>query len=193
MRITGGRARGRPLRAPRGGAVRPSQDRLRESLFSMLAPLLPDARVLDLYAGSGALGLEAWSRGAAEVWWVENEPRAGRLLRANVAAVCGPAAPGVHCVTGDARRPGRWAGAGPFTLVLADPPYAASRGGALVAALLRELAARAMLAPGGCVAIEQAAGEPAAAAAGWRVLRDRVVGDSRVVLYGQEAGAGEDA
>ena len=185
MRITGGTACGRRLNAPRGEAVRPSQDRLRESLFSMLAPRLPDARVLDLFAGSGALGLEAWSRGAAEVWWVERDPRVGRILRANVASICGPEAHGVRCLVGDARHPARWTEGGPFTIVLADPPYALSREAAFVRALLRELASAAMLAEGGCVVIEQAGDAPAVRVAGWRVERDRVLGGSRLVRYGR--------
>jgi 16S rRNA (guanine966-N2)-methyltransferase len=121
-RLIAGSAGGRRLKVPATG-VRPTGDRAREGLFNSLGSLLDldGARVLDLYAGSGALGLEALSRGAAEVVFVESGPRVLPVLRANVASV---GLPGGRVVAGSV--PTVVAGRAParFDLVLADPPYA---------------------------------------------------------------------
>jgi 16S rRNA (guanine(966)-N(2))-methyltransferase RsmD len=90
MRVTGGTLGGRLLKVPKGDAVRPTQDMVRQALFSSFATLVPGSRFLDLFAGSGAVGLEAWSRGAAYVCWVESDPRAFRVLKENVETLCGP-------------------------------------------------------------------------------------------------------
>jgi 16S rRNA (guanine966-N2)-methyltransferase len=121
-RIISGQARGRRLSVPASG-VRPTGDRAREGLFNSLGTLLDldGARVLDLYAGSGALGLEALSRGAAEVVLVENGPRVLPVLRANVAAL---GLPGARVVAGSVPSVVAGAAFGTFDLVLADPPYA---------------------------------------------------------------------
>ncbi len=118
MRIVGGRFGGRRLAASPGRSTRPTTDRVREALFSILGPL-DGVSVLDLYAGTGALGLEALSRGAGAVTFVDREPRAARGITANLAAL------GVH---GSVRRRDvlaflREADAGPFALVFCDPPY----------------------------------------------------------------------
>jgi 16S rRNA (guanine966-N2)-methyltransferase len=84
VRIIAGEWRGRRIAAPKGDAVRPTLDRVREAWMSMVHTSLPEARVLDLFAGSGALGLEALSRGAARVDFLENDPRAFRVLRENI-------------------------------------------------------------------------------------------------------------
>ncbi len=84
MRIIAGEWRGRQISAPKGDAVRPTLDRVREAWMSMVHTSLPEARVLDLFAGSGALGLEALSRGATRVDFLENDPRAFRVLRENI-------------------------------------------------------------------------------------------------------------
>ena len=88
MRITGGAARGIPLQVPRGNKVRPATDSLRQALFSSLSPLLPKARFLDLFAGSGSYGLEAFSRGATSGIFVEKEAKTANCIRKNIAAVC---------------------------------------------------------------------------------------------------------
>ncbi len=124
LRVIAGRFGGRVLSAPKGQATRPTLGRVRESLFGILMPWLPEARVLDLYAGSGALGIEALSRGAATAVFVENSRHALRALEANVAALDlrGQAA----VIERDALR---WLGGGtppaaaPFDIVLLDPPY----------------------------------------------------------------------
>ncbi|MBR1608286.1 MAG: RsmD family RNA methyltransferase, partial [Kiritimatiellae bacterium] len=93
MRISGGSLRGRPLVSPPEGVMRPTQDAVREAVFSMLAAVVQDCGFLDLFAGTGAVGLEAWSRGAARVTWVENGPRSLRALSANLAKCCGEPLP----------------------------------------------------------------------------------------------------
>lgn len=130
MRISGGRARGIVLEVPRGEKVRPATDGMRQAVFSSLAALVPGARFLDLFAGSGAYGLEALSRGAAGGEFVEQDARAVACLRRNVAAVArslGEAAVVATRVTvrqGDARYPPAAGGAtGVPDLVFVDPPY----------------------------------------------------------------------
>src|SRR3954447_26542434 len=121
-RLISGVAGGRRLKVPPSG-VRPTGDRAREGLFNSLGSLLDreGARVLALYAGSGALGLEALSRGAAEVVLVESAPRVLPILKANVAAV---GLPGARVVAGSVPTVVRGPAPARFDLVLADPPYA---------------------------------------------------------------------
>jgi 16S rRNA (guanine966-N2)-methyltransferase len=129
MRVIAGRYGGRRLRAPAGSGTRPTSDRVRESVFSILAAVgaLDGARVLDLFAGSGALGIEAVSRGAAEVTFIESDSGARKVLRANLAGL-GLDGPGVR-VRGEEAVSGL-RGAGDrgerFDLVFLDPPYAAA-------------------------------------------------------------------
>ena len=140
MRIVAGTYGGRRLAAPRGGRTRPTADRVREALFSMLGPLA-DARVLDLFAGSGALGLEALSRGAAEATFVDSSAAAIRAVRANLESL----GAGAEVRRADARaflRNARAAGR-QYDLVFLDPPY--QRAGAVAKALAGDLAA--VLAP----------------------------------------------
>ena len=125
MRIVGGRLRGRALAAPKSQAIRPTADRLRESLFNILTHAYGDpvagARVLDLFAGTGALGLEAVSRGAAFALFVDDGAEARALLRQNVEAL------GLAAVTRIFRRDATKLGpvhpVAPFSLVFLDPPY----------------------------------------------------------------------
>lgn len=121
MRIIAGRWRGRRLQPVKGRGVRPTTDRVRESWMAALGDALVDARVLDLFAGSGALGLEALSRGALEVTFVEKTRGALLTLRGNVEAL--GAADRSHIVRGDAMAFTRRLGPADFDLVLADPPY----------------------------------------------------------------------
>jgi len=122
MRIVGGTFRGRPLKAPKSG-TRPTTDRTREAIFNLVLARRPlaGARVLDLFAGSGALGLEALSRGAAHATFVEQAGAALRVLRENVAAL-GVQAQGA-VIRGDAFRYLRTGAASGFDMVFADPPY----------------------------------------------------------------------
>lgn len=125
MRITGGRARGIRLQVPKGDAVRPATDGLRQALFSSLAQRVAGAHFLDLFAGSGAYGLEALSRGAAGGAWVERHARTAACLERNIAAVCrslGRDAHGLAVINGDACAV-PWSRPEPPDLVFVDPPY----------------------------------------------------------------------
>jgi 16S rRNA (guanine966-N2)-methyltransferase len=122
VRVVAGVAKGRPLRAPGGDATRPTSDRVREAMFSMLTSLgsVDGAVVIDLFAGSGALGIEALSRGAAAATFVDRDPAAVAAIRANL-AVLGDLATRGTVVRADVMR---WLDAPPRAdLVLADPPY----------------------------------------------------------------------
>jgi 16S rRNA (guanine966-N2)-methyltransferase len=125
MRIVGGRLRGRALAAPKSQAVRPTADRLREALFNILAHAYGDpvtgARVLDLFAGTGALGLEALSRGAAFTLFVDDGAEARALIRNNVEALGAGGTSKVY--RRDATRLGPAAPLDPFSLIFLDPPY----------------------------------------------------------------------
>ena len=131
MRIIGGFAKGRRLKAPRGLDTRPMTGRMREALFSSLAGRLPGAEVLDLYAGTGSLGLEALSRGASSAVFVERNPAALRVLRENIEAVgLGGGVVAMDVVRFLARRVAGPEGAEPsyYDLVFVDPPYQDSAG-----------------------------------------------------------------
>jgi 16S rRNA (guanine966-N2)-methyltransferase len=133
VRVVAGKHRGRRLRAPPGQGTRPTADRVREALFSILGPL-DGVRVLDLFAGSGALGIEALSRGAAGAVFVDSDPRAAAAVRANLRAVGADA----RVLRRDALAYLRSvAGKERFDLVLVDPPYSAAPrlGDALASAL----------------------------------------------------------
>ena len=148
MRIIAGAWRGRPIEAPPGMATRPTADRVRETLFSMLASRLgsfEDLRVADLFAGSGALGLEALSRGAAHVTFVENDSKAATIIRGNAAKL--GASDRVQLLGGSALALPK---AQPFDLIFADPPYSPGSGNALVKAVM----SADWLAQGGWLSVE---------------------------------------
>ncbi|MFP6855060.1 MAG: RsmD family RNA methyltransferase [Opitutales bacterium] len=125
MRISGGEAKGIPLRTPKGGRLRPASETGRQRLFSSIGHLISGACFLDLFAGTGSYGLEAASRGASRGTFVEKDGRTAQCLRDNLANVCKSAK--IDCadfavVEGDALR-ARVSGSGPFDLIFADPPY----------------------------------------------------------------------
>jgi 16S rRNA (guanine966-N2)-methyltransferase len=121
VRVVAGRYKGRRLEAPPGRDTRPTADRVREALFSILGPL-DGLRVLDLFAGSGALGIEALSRGAAQATFVEDDPRALAALRSNLEAVgAEPVVHGADALAFLATSPG------PYDLVFVDPPYSSAQ------------------------------------------------------------------
>jgi 16S rRNA (guanine966-N2)-methyltransferase len=154
VRVVAGRYGGRRLVAPPGDATRPTSDRVREALFSVLGPAIEDARVLDLYAGTGALGIEALSRGAAAAVFVDRAPAAIKAIRANLEAL-GIEADVRRMAAGAALRTAADAGEA-YDLVFLDPPYRRSAG------LGRELseALPAVLAPGARVVSESDRREP---------------------------------
>jgi 16S rRNA (guanine966-N2)-methyltransferase len=188
VRIIAGRHRGRKLVAPAGTAVRPTAERVRQALFDMLwhAPwagrsAVDGAVVLDAFAGTGALGLEALSRGAARATFLEADGAALRALRANVAAC----REGERCtvLAADATRPPRAAAAS--TLVFLDPPY----GEGLVETSLRALSDAGWVAPGALVCAETPAGPgEATAPPGFALLAERAHGAARVLFLRPEGG-----
>lgn len=177
LRIIAGTARGRLVRLPSAHVTRPTAGRLREALFSMLEAAEADfTSVLDLYAGSGALGLEALSRGAEHATFVERDPRVVSLLRGNVEALeFGSRA---TVVSG---RVGTWRPAADeaYTLVLADPPYDDATAWAAI-----ERTVRGVLAPSAFVVVEHAARvAPPDEIAGLPRWRDRRQGEGAVAIY----------
>ncbi len=176
MRIIAGTLKGRSLQAPDWEGVRPTSDRLRETLFNILAPRLDAARVLDVCAGTGAVGLEALSRGAALVTFVESDARAAALIEANLRR-CG-VREGYTIDRRDARRRGAAFPGGPFDIVFLDPPYAQRSLDPWV-----EIGA-AHMAPGGLVVLEHASRiEPPAGVAGLHLTRRLRQGDSSLAFY----------
>ncbi|MBM3696185.1 MAG: 16S rRNA (guanine(966)-N(2))-methyltransferase RsmD [Actinobacteria bacterium] len=177
MRVIAGLAKGRRLLAPPGGGTRPMTDRAREGLFSSLGDGVVGARVLDLYAGSGSLGLEALSRGAAAAVFVERSRAAQRALRANVAAV----GLGGEVVPGEVEEYLERA-AGVFDLAFVDPPYALPL--ASVEQVLGGLVR--LLAEGGTVVLHRRAGEGLTPPPGLGVAGRRRYGDSEITRLVKE-------
>src|SRR5690348_17374436 len=169
MRVVGGRLRGRPLASPKSSAIRPTADRLRESLFNILVHAYGDpitgARVLDLFAGTGALGIEALSRGAAFALLVDDGAEARALIRENVAAL------GLGGVTRIFRRDATKLGPAhplePFSLAFLDPPY----GQGLAAPALISAREGGWLAPGALIVVEEAGKSAFAPPPGFSELR----------------------
>lgn len=176
MRVTGGALRGRRLRAPRAG-VRPSADRVREATFMRLGDL-EGARVLDLYAGSGALGIEALSRGAAHVVFVDRASGSLSALRENLTSL--DLARSATVVRGDAvKTVARLAARGErFALVLVDAPYAEGGDDAL-----RAIAASGLLAPGGRVVTESAKRQALCPIEGLELEDERCYGETRIARW----------
>jgi 16S rRNA (guanine(966)-N(2))-methyltransferase RsmD len=173
MRVIGGEFRGRRLRSPGGTSTRPTSDRVREALFSILAARVGGSLALDAYAGTGAVGIEALSRGARRCVFVESSAGAVRVLRANLAAL-GLQARSRVLASPFARAATRLgAEEGPFDLVFLDPPYGP---GELLRAL-RIASASGLVAPDGIVVAEHDAGLALPAAEG--ILRRR-----RTARYG---------
>jgi len=126
MRVIAGSHRGRRLCGPEGTTVRPTSDKVREALFSILGTRVPGSKFLDLYAGTGAVGIEAFSRGAHVVTFVESDPQAVKLLRKNLTTcqLLSQADLRVASTNYFLQQPSWWRG--PYDLLFADPPYAAS-------------------------------------------------------------------
>jgi 16S rRNA (guanine966-N2)-methyltransferase len=178
MRIVAGTLRGRALAAPRSEAIRPTTDRTREAVFNVLAHRFGDpvsgARVLDLFAGTGALGLEALSRGAVHCVFIEEGAEGRGLIRTNVEA---------FGLTGrtkifrrDATALGPVGTIGPFDLVFADPPY----GKGLGERALASARAGGWLKPGALCVVEEAAAAPFATGEGFGIVDERHYGDTIV-------------
>jgi 16S rRNA (guanine966-N2)-methyltransferase len=182
VRIIAGRHKGRALKAPEGRAVRPTSDRAREALFDILAhgrfgdaPVFLDAIVLDAFAGTGALGLEALSRGAALATFIENDRTALSALRANIAALHEEKNAAILPV--DALHPPRAGRAA--TLGFLDPPY----GEEVAAPALTALASTGWFAPEALVVVEVGARQKLATPAGFALLEERRYGAARLAFF----------
>jgi 16S rRNA (guanine966-N2)-methyltransferase len=199
MRVIAGTYRSRILKSLKGLALRPTSDRLRETLFNVLAPNLAGSRFVDLFAGTGAIGIEALSRGAAEVIFIENHPPAATLIRRNLDSLgvsTGVTVLAVDALRGLAMLATRKMGAAPaFDYVFLDPPYAAAEDYSRV---LEFLGSADLLAPGGTVVAEHRRNfdlpEEPGALRRFRVLRQ---GDAALSFYrrrGETGGetSGED-
>ena len=172
LRVISGTAGGLHLKSPKRHLLRPTQDRIRQVIFSSLAEQVPGARVLDLYAGTGSFGIEALSRGAASATFVEQDAEAAQCIGENL----------LHCrLRGEVRRedvlvyldkapPER------FDLVFADPPYVKSRGALDDEPLLEKLVS--FLAPDGIFVWEHFAGRRVQNALRWEVIRHRAYGET---------------
>ena len=182
MRITSGRFRNRRLDVP-DLAVRPATDRVREAVFSMLADWIAGRAVLDLYAGTGSYGLEAISRGAKSVVFVEADPRVVKYLEKNIQR-CGLGKTEAEVLHTSAETFFQKDPApGMFDLVFADPPYTENQEGMLLQNTLQALEAGAMLHLEGLLVFEQPREACAAVLEGWDMIRDRAYGKSRILLY----------
>jgi 16S rRNA (guanine966-N2)-methyltransferase len=182
-RIISGKHRGRALKVPAGGAVRPTADRVREALFNILThgidwPGFDGASVLDVFAGSGACGLEALSRGAEQAVFVDTDGAVLLTIRRNAAAI--GEARTVTMLKLDATRlpPPPGAAKAPCALAFLDPPYETG----LASPALQGLATRHWLAPGAIAVVEVAAREPLAVPPGYAPLDERTYGAARLVF-----------
>ena len=182
MRIVSGRWKGKSLVAPTGEATRPTSDRARQAVFNIIehAPWsqgLRDARVLDLFAGTGALGLEALSRGAASCLFLDTDPAARAALATNIEACSAQGITRVWKRDAACLDPMPASANGPFDLVFVDPPY----GKGLDAAALNGLA-KGWLAPDGLIMLERGRGEGALVSADFEIVDTRDYGAAQVVF-----------
>jgi len=176
LRIIGGQWRGRKLNFPDLEGLRPTGDRIRETLFNWLAPSLPGSRCLDLFAGSGALGLEALSRGAGETLMLEKNPTAAAQLSANLDRLGSESGrvittDSLHWLTRELPRP--------FDQVFIDPPFDAD----LWQACIDQLANRPWLAEGAGIYLETDPGRTFNTPDSWRLHRDKTSGQVRYRLF----------
>ena len=184
LRIIAGALKGRRLASPDWNGLRPTSDRLRETLFNVLSPRLPGARVLDGFAGTGAVGLEALSRGAAHVTFAEIDPRAVALVTRNVA----------HCGVENGYaiiRIGLGCGqpmpvSVPFDIIVLDPPYDTDPRASLIDIV-------PVLAPDGVVVLEHARRRDVPAAEGLMRVRQVTAGDSALTFYRRDEATAQRA
>ncbi|MEC9477437.1 MAG: 16S rRNA (guanine(966)-N(2))-methyltransferase RsmD [Planctomycetota bacterium] len=188
LRISSGQLRGRKIEVPAGLTVRPMRSRVRESLFNSIQDHLEAARVLDVFAGSGALGIEAVSRGARQAVHVEKDPAVGQLLEKNL-KVLGIQAQ-CKILQADAYRlPEEPAPGGEFEIILIDPPFPDySQPGQPPWQLAQQLAASQWLKPGGLLAMEHPVREDAAPAPpGLKAWKGKRYGETRLTIWEKES------
>jgi 16S rRNA (guanine966-N2)-methyltransferase len=184
VRITGGILRGRLITSP-DGKVRPTTDMVREALFSMLGAAISDARFLDLYAGAGTVGLEAWSRGAGFVHWVELDGRTLQVLKKNVTSLCDSRTRISRC---DALRFVKKKLVGDrFSIIFADPPYTYSRQSGRDAPkdMLAAVRGGGLLTENGLFIMQQGADTEVPDHTGWRMIDERIYGSTVLRFFSQ--------
>ncbi|HEY5621271.1 MAG TPA: 16S rRNA (guanine(966)-N(2))-methyltransferase RsmD [Pontiella sp.] len=183
MRITSGLLRNRRFIVPEK-EVRPTMESVREAVFSSLGGSCEGLLVLDLFAGSGALGLEAWSRGAESVTFVEQSPQVFRILKENIDELEGEGLGETHCIKADAlhwcERSGQQ-----FDLILADPPYDLPHAMALT---LDRIERHSVLTPDGILVYELRSKDAPEVSDAWQVLRDKRYGKTRVLMLKLKSG-----
>lgn len=179
----------RLVKVPKGDTVRPTQDKVRQALFSSLAARFPGTRFLDLFAGSGAVGLEAWSRGAARVDWVEADARVATVLRENIVTLCGSEPGGTdgqewRLTRNDVFRFLKGLPEGSvYDIVFADPPYDRAGVAGWAARLLDEPVTARILAEDGLFVMEQAVEEAEIRRPAWDIAASKVYGGTRLTVY----------
>lgn len=176
LRIIGGRFRGRKLSFPALDGLRPTGDRIRETLFNWLAPDLPQSRCLDLFAGSGALGFESLSRGADFVLMLEKHPHAHQSLVQNLQKL---AIENAQILLNDSLRSLAQKPALPFDIAYLDPPFSAD----LWQAAAELLESNEWLTPDACIYVELPKDHPFIAPRSWRLHRDKIAGAVSYRLY----------
>ena len=186
MRITGGEFGGRNLKVPKSDAIRPTQDRVREAVFNIIQFEVAGSDFLDLFAGSGAVGLEALSRGAKSVTFVERERRHLAVLKENLSSFSRSSsdsrASEAAVVAADCYRwLATYSGPG-FSIGFADPPYALGEEKGY-AQVLASLLARNVIRPGGLFIAEMTAVQKAEETPGWELVRDRTYGKTRICMW----------
>lgn len=180
MRVTGGILRGRTLKVPSGN-VRPTQDMVREALFSIIAGRLEGARFLDLFAGSGAVGIDAWSRGVKDVCWVESDKKVLAVLSGNIESLCQGEG---RIVRRDALLfVSKTSGGNQYDIIFADPPYGnQERDGVsgIADRLLAALVDADVWADGGLLVLEQAADDELTIPGELEIIKEKVYGGTRL-------------
>ena len=195
MRVTGGEFCGRALKVPKSDAIRPTQDRVRQALFNIIQAEVPGSDFLDLFSGSGAVGIEALSRGAGSVTFVESSRRHCAVLSENLKMLgfslpstnyqlssANYHLPATSLICSDAYRwIASYSGPG-FSVGFADPPYALGeeRG---YASVLKTLAERGVVRPGGLFVAEMTSVQKAEETPGWELVRDRTYGKTRLCIW----------
>jgi 16S rRNA (guanine966-N2)-methyltransferase len=184
MRITGGQAKGRILASPRGLKIRPTTDRVREAIFNILGQDLSGLKILDLFAGTGCLGLEALSRGALSALFIDNSRQAIKLIKKNL-ALCGYQTSGT-VLRSDLRKgiPRKHPLIeGPSDLVFLDPPY----WNKLIPSLLDEISKKGVISFGSRVVAESSKSEnPQVSVENLQMVDTRSYGDTRISIYTYE-------
>lgn len=182
LRIAGGRFRGLSLKVPKSGDIRPTQESVREALFSMLAGSVPGCRFLDLFSGSGAVGIESVSRGAAHATLVESNPRHIAAIKENLDSVLGEDSAKAVPVRADAYKWLETFVGEPFDIAFADPPYALGESTGY-GRVLSILASRNVVATGGYFVAEMTARQMPELPGEWELYRDRKYGKTRLAVW----------